>query len=88
MIHPYEEKLRQFLDDEVMVQAVRQILEKQFDVNTVKFDVESDSQDKHIGEIVRAMRGGAKLLAQGFKEIEKYRRDIETKKQEEDNIGL
>ena len=69
-MNPYEEKLAQFLDDEVMYSAVKSILEAEFDLNV---QIKEDYSEVQIYELVSACRRGRERLTAGFKEMEKYR---------------
>lgn len=88
MNNPYGEKLAQFLDDEAMYQAVRKILEAQFDLNNMTANIQSDVADERLGEMTRSCLGGAALLKQGFKELEKFRRVPAPKTSDDVNPAL
>lgn len=63
------EVLKVIADNPLLLQAVRELLEKQFS-EEVAFDSLSD---EHIGQITRARVNGLKKIAAAFKEIEAYK---------------
>jgi len=71
MPNPNEEKLANFVQDTVLFNAVRAILFSQFDLNEQEY---GDKDNQGLGEITRAAIQGRELLTQGFKEIEKYKK--------------
>jgi len=75
MPNPSEEKLAAFVADEILFAAVKAILLEQFDLNLEVADTMSDEQ---IAELVSARVRGRKLLKQGFRQIENYKRDNAT----------
>lgn len=77
-MNPYSEKLAQFIEDATMYNAVRSLLEEQFDAN-IQFTSETNNYE--LSERVRAVLEGRKLLEQGFKEIQKYRKENAQDKQ-------
>lgn len=68
--NPYEEKLRQFCQDEVMFEAVRSVLLSRCDLNTA---VVVEGDDAMLGQITRATITAREFIRLGFKDIEKYR---------------
>ena len=72
--NPFSEKLAQFLEDEAMYHAVKQILMEQFDINKINYTQETVTNEI-LGQLTRACIEGRDMLAAGFKEIEKYRKD-------------
>lgn len=72
-MNPYAEKLAEFLEDEVMFNAVKNILLAQFDLNAL-FQNKSDIPSSEIFELGRAYTEGRNILEKGFKEIEKNKR--------------
>ena len=76
MSHPFEEKIQRFLEDEAMCRAVREILEAQFDINKLLIGVQSNATNAQLGEMARSCIGGMEFLKRGFKELEKYRKDV------------
>jgi len=71
MNNPYEEKLRQFADDEVLFHAVMNVLAAKFDLNIQLKDTVLNNQQ--LMEMVRGCIDGLERLKSGFKELEKYR---------------
>ena len=78
---PFGEKLIQFVEDEIMFNSVKGILESQFDLNRL---ILKDIPNMELGERARAYLEGARLLREGFKELEKHKRDSKRDK-ENDN---
>jgi hypothetical protein len=70
-MNPYEEKLAQFVEDEVMYLAVKGLLEAQFDLNV---QIKDDMDNALITEIVRGCIDGRKRLREGFKNIDTHRK--------------
>lgn len=66
---PYEEKLRQFCQDEVMYQAVRAALFARFDANDLPAGVSRSERES----AVTAVFDGRDRLNAGFKDIEKFK---------------
>lgn len=66
----YEEKLKQFVEDTVLYQAVREILEAEFDLNVV---VKEETPSSELVEMVKSRIDGRKLLSNGFKKIDSFK---------------
>ena len=74
-MNPYEEKLAQFVEDDVMYQAVKSMLSSEFDMNIqVSLDYTPNSQ---LVDIVRGVIDGSRRLKKGFEKIDTYRRQKE-----------
>lgn len=72
-MNPYEEKLAQFVEDEVMYGAVKAILEAKFDLNKMDYRDETVTNEV-LGQLARAGIEGRDLLALGFKELDTYKK--------------
>lgn len=76
MSNPYEEKLRQFADDEVLFHAVKGILMSHCDLNSVHEHSKTNfgtEDTETLGHVTRGFGLAKHVLARGFKELEKYR---------------
>ena len=51
--NPFSEKLAQFLEDEAMYHAVKQILMEQFDINKINYTQETVTNEI-LGQLTRA----------------------------------
>ena len=81
MNNPYAEKIAQFLEDEAMMLAVREILEAQFNLNSA-VSASPLLANEQLGELTRSCIQGAQFLKNGFKELEKYRKEKVVEKTE------
>lgn len=67
---PLEEKLSQFVEDEVMYEAVRSVLLSMCDMNTLTNDV----PNAELGEKARAFLQAREIITKAYKEMERYRK--------------
>lgn len=74
MNSPYEEKLRQFAQDEVMFEAVRGLFLSNCDLNRIaeKLDASVHDNDR-LGEIFRGFDAARAIINDTFHELEKYK---------------
>lgn len=84
-MNPFEEKLTQFVNDEVMYSGVKNILLSRFDLNTLRMEEQSLAL---IGETAASWIVARRLLGEGFKDIEKYRNKRETVHTEDVNPAV
>jgi len=68
---PFDEKLAQFAEDQVMFNAVKNVLMDRFDLN-VQYDVSLPNEQQR--EIVRGCLEGRKRLQDGFRKLETFKR--------------
>lgn len=78
MSNPYKEKIGEFLEDEILLNAVKNILEVQFDLN---IEMKNEMSNAQIAEIVRGCLDGKKRLEKGFKELEKFKKSKSEEKE-------
>ena len=68
-----EEKIRQFLEDEIMYNAVKTAILDNFDLNKIDYS-EERTTNENLGQITRAMIEGKDLVQKAFQNMEAYRR--------------
>lgn len=71
-MNPNEEKIAQFLSDDVMYNAVKAILFSEFDLN-IQYDATITGAERY--EQVQAILKGRTLLEKGFKALDVFKRD-------------
>ena len=78
-MNPFEEKLTQFVEDEVMFNAVKGLLLSFCDLNGAakKISYVENKDDALLGSIMRAWGEARKTIELGFKDLEKYRKRAE-----------
>lgn len=74
MSHPYEEKLREFAQDEVMFEAVRGVFFSHCDLNRVADKMTTDDKnDDRLGAIFRGFDAARAIINETFNELEQYK---------------
>lgn len=73
-MNPYDEKLKEFASDEIMFNAVKQILLSNCDLNDLfKKNAESSVTNADLSDMGRAWWQAGEIIRKGFKDIEVYR---------------
>jgi len=69
--------LKQLADNKALFDEVKAVIKKQFEM---KFDTNHDNE--HLGQMVRARLDGLSLVEEGFREIAQHKSDNAPKEEE------
>lgn len=75
-MNPLDEKLTQFVSDDVMFNTVKGAILSQCDLNSI----EKNMPNIYLGETAKAWLQAREIIEHGFREIEKYKKQTREKK--------